>query len=247
MSNIICPSCKTPAPPGAIFCDNCGYDLRAITAVDDRPLPQNQVSSNGDTGQKICPNCGHPNLTGSAFCENCGFQLPQEAPAEEPPAEEPPAEEPPAPQASAAPLSPEPAQNAETPSPDPASMAETFVGQSAVTKPKMDSIPGRFEIPAQNVSIPIPSGANSIVIGREDPVSGIFPDIDLDPHGGHEAGVGRKHAQIMLVNGEVFIEDLDSVNGTVVNKKRLKPHEPAPIKHGDELRLGKMILVYETD
>ncbi|MCZ7553077.1 MAG: hypothetical protein M5U05_10915 [Anaerolineales bacterium] len=47
------------------------------------------------------------------------------------------------------------------------------------------SIPGRLVIVETNVSLAIPPGSQSIIIGREDPVSGVFPDLDLDPHGGH--------------------------------------------------------------
>ena len=85
-----------------------------------------------------------------------------------------------------------------------------------------------------------------IVIGREDPVSGVFPEIDLDQHGGQEKGVGRKHAQLFLQGGQLFIEDLDSVNGTVVNKQKLAPRQPHPVKDGDEIRLGMLVLVYHS-
>jgi pSer/pThr/pTyr-binding forkhead associated (FHA) protein len=83
-----------------------------------------------------------------------------------------------------------------------------------------------------------------IILGREDPVSGIFPDIDLDPHGGHEAGVGRRHARLILRSGQVYLEDLDSVNGTIVNRQRIPAHQPVALKSGDEIRLGKLALVY---
>jgi pSer/pThr/pTyr-binding forkhead associated (FHA) protein len=90
----------------------------------------------------------------------------------------------------------------------------------------------------------IPSSKPSVVLGREDPVSGVFPDIDLDPHGGHEAGVGRRHAQLIWKDGQVCIEDLDSVNGTSVNRTRLAPHKPQPLQSGDEILLGKLSLTY---
>ena len=84
-------------------------------------------------------------------------------------------------------------------------------------------------------------------MGREDPVSGVFPDIDLDPYGGHEAGVGRQHAQLIIQGGQVHIEDLDSVNGTAVNKQRIQPRQPHPLNNGDEVRLGKMGMIYYSN
>lgn len=108
------------------------------------------------------------------------------------------------------------------------------------------SIRGSFFIQATNTTLPIPAGKQVIVIGREDPVSGVFPDIDLDPYRAQEEGVGRKHAQLVMRAGDVCIEDLESVNGTTVNKQRLVPRQPQPIKDGDEIRLGKMVMIFKT-
>ena len=112
--------------------------------------------------------------------------------------------------------------------------------------PAAGFVTGRLIIQSTNASLPIPQGKQVVVLGREDPVSGIFPDIDLDPYGAQEEGVGRKHAQLVLQGGRVCIEDLDSVNGTVLNKQRVPPHQPQPLNEGDELRLGKMVMVYHS-
>jgi len=227
MSAIICPSCKSSAPSGALFCDNCGYDLRTVPTIDEEKAAPTYLVPSAGTGEIVCPNCRHSNVMGSVFCENCGTQLPQQPVAPRPTQVPAPKPAPSAFEQSSSPVSP-------TPTPPPAPKQETA----------LDYIPGRLLIMGENLSLPIPPGKNVISLGREDPVSGIFPDIDLDPHGGHESGVGRRHAQLILRDGEVMIEDLDSVNGTVVNKLRLKPNAPQPIKHGDEIRLGKMIIIY---
>ena len=50
MSVITCPSCQSSAPPGAIFCDNCGYDLRTLATDEQQPVPPTQLAtpSGGD-------------------------------------------------------------------------------------------------------------------------------------------------------------------------------------------------------
>jgi FHA domain/Double zinc ribbon len=242
MSSITCPSCHMAAPAGAIFCDNCGYDLRTVSGAAAPPIPPTQLVSDSGSAEIICPNCRHSNIVGAAFCENCGSQLTQPAPAPVKPVQAPV----PAPVAAPSPpVSPVPAPKVVPPTPP--SDVDTLVDESSMARspaPVLDSIPGRLVIQSLNISIPIPSGKQTVVIGREDPVSGIFPDIDLDPHGGHEAGVGRRHAQLVLQAGQILLEDLDSVNGTVVNKVKLLPHKPQPLQHGDEVRFGKMVLIY---
>ena len=242
MSTITCPSCHMAAPAGAIFCDNCGYDLRTVSPVASPPIPPTQLVTDSGTADIICPNCRHSNIVGSAFCENCGTQLTQiPQPAVKP--VQPPT---PAPIAAAPPQA-APAPVAKVVPPTPPSAADTLVSETPINvppAPEIDSIPGRLVVQSLNISIPIPSGKQTVVIGREDPVSGVFPDIDLDPHGGHEAGVGRRHAQLLLQGGQIFIEDLDSVNGTVLNKVKLQANKPQLLQHGDEVRFGKMVLIY---
>lgn len=81
-----------------------------------------------------------------------------------------------------------------------------------------------------------------IVIGREDPISEVFPDVDLTSLGGMENGVSRKHAIIHRAGVDYTVEDMGSTNGTYINRKKIQPHSPQTIKPGDELRFGKLSL-----
>jgi hypothetical protein len=90
------------------------------------------------------------------------------------------------------------------------------------------------------------SGKDNVVIGREDPASNIYPDIDLTPHGGEEGGVSRKHARIFVQNGQYMVEDQDSTNFTFVNRQRLAARTPTPLNDNDELRLGRVLLRFKT-
>jgi hypothetical protein len=79
-------------------------------------------------------------------------------------------------------------------------------------------------------------------IGRWDADSGIFPDVDLDTDD-PEAKVSRRHARITLSNGQYFLEDLGSTNGTFINRgKRLLPGQRQALCDGDEIIVGKTFL-----
>jgi serine/threonine-protein kinase len=82
----------------------------------------------------------------------------------------------------------------------------------------------------------------SNLLGRTDPHSNIFPEIDLsrfDP----ETKVSRRHARIWLEGETYLVEDLGSVNGTVINDSvRLAPRQPRVLDSGDKLRVGETIL-----
>jgi len=103
----------------------------------------------------------------------------------------------------------------------------------------------RLVVADTGAEIPLPAG-DEVLIGREDPISGIFPDIDLTPHGGEEGGVSRKHVRIRAQDGGYTVEDLNSTNFTFVNRQRLTPGSPQPVKDGDELRLGRVRLVFKS-
>src|SRR2546423_2391810 len=54
--------------------------------------------------------------------------------------------------------------------------------------------------------------------------------------------VSRKHAVLIEQNGEVSIEDLGSLNGTFVNRKRID--SPTRIQSGDAVQIGKYRLSF---
>ncbi len=66
--------------------------------------------------------------------------------------------------------------------------------------------------------------------------------MDLTPYGGIEQGVGRRHALITLKQGRYYIEDLKSINETLLNSSRLFPGQLYPLYDGDQLRLGAMVV-----
>ena len=80
------------------------------------------------------------------------------------------------------------------------------------------------------------------LLGRTDPHSNVFPEVDLsrfDP----ETKVSRRHARIWREGETFLVEDLGSVNGTVVNDSiRLAPRRPRVLDSGDKLRLGETTL-----
>jgi len=101
----------------------------------------------------------------------------------------------------------------------------------------------RLVVAASGAEIPLPA-KDEILIGREDPVSGIFPDVDLTPHGGDEGGVSRRHARIVVEGGVFYLVDLNSTNFTYLNKQRLAPDTRQPLKDGDEVRCGRVTLLF---
>jgi pSer/pThr/pTyr-binding forkhead associated (FHA) protein len=77
----------------------------------------------------------------------------------------------------------------------------------------------------------IPQGERT-TIGRS-------PDCDvfLD-----DVTVSRKHAVLVQAKGAFSIEDLGSLNGTFVNRKRIE--SPTKLESGDEVQIGKYRMSY---
>jgi hypothetical protein len=219
-----------------------------------------------------CTECGYENMDGLDYCDGCGAKLaaseaPAAAPAAAPEAvheagpvtmEAVPAPEiheaAPAAAANGAPASeavvtpPAPAASSEaktgeiSPPPAPPPVASAAApGASPHFKAKLSLLRGG----RKGQEFPLDSGQN--FIGRWDPETGSFPEVDLeqdDP----EAKISRKHALIIIESGKITIEDIGSLNGTYVNRgNRLIPGTPLEIKAGDEVIIGKTFLKLVID
>ncbi|HZY44801.1 MAG TPA: FHA domain-containing protein [Anaerolineae bacterium] len=87
---------------------------------------------------------------------------------------------------------------------------------------------------------------DSIVIGRSDPLSGVAPDIDLNPFGAEAAGVSRRHIRLTRRDDQIWLEDLNSINLTYINNQRLTPDRPQALNDGDLLHLGRLLLTFRA-
>src|SRR5690242_4659347 len=64
-------------------------------------------------------------------------------------------------------------------------------------------------------------------------------DIVLDT-----TAVSRYHISLSRQDDQVYLEDLESVNGTYLEGERINAHEPIPLRGGEEIQLGDIRLVY---
>jgi hypothetical protein len=137
------------------------------------------------------------------------------------------------------------------PEPEPAPTPEPVPPPAPAPEPPpvyapVAGLQGRFIVKGTNASLPFPPGKTELIVGREDPVSAVFPEVDLTDHGGDEGGVSRQHTRIFLQGDQIFIEDLNSTNYTYVNQQRLTPGQPHPLADGDEVRMGRVKMTFST-
>ncbi len=88
------------------------------------------------------------------------------------------------------------------------------------------------------------AGATETTMGRKDPVTGIYPDIDVTPVDSQRS-ISRRHAKIYRRGDKYFLsEEIGTMNGTFANGKRLETGVPQEIRDGDEVRLGMVVMTF---
>jgi len=205
-----------------------------------------------------CGECGYENMDGLDYCDGCGGKLSAASAPDSGGG------------ASGSPPAAEPAPTAEAPpaaEPEPAPAAEMKTSEAPTGEIKLPAAEGAAPPPeappatppASSASVPefkakfqvtrggrkgqeFPLEAGNNFIGRWDPETGSFPEVDLeqdDP----EAKISRKHALLRIADGKITVEDIGSLNGTYVNRQpRLQPGTPVEVKTGDEVIIGKTFL-----
>ena len=76
-----------------------------------------------------------------------------------------------------------------------------------------------------------PLDGDRMTIGRR-------PDSDIFLH---DVTVSRDHALLVRRGGDLYLDDLGSLNGSYVNRRRIESHR---LEDGDELQIGKYKLTF---
>jgi pSer/pThr/pTyr-binding forkhead associated (FHA) protein/CheY-like chemotaxis protein len=88
----------------------------------------------------------------------------------------------------------------------------------------------------------------TISLGRRPNAGSTQAHIDLGSYGADNSGVSRVHMFMHYDNGQFFVEDASSTNGTFHNGDPLDPGKRYRVNNGDEIRLGGLRLyVYFLD
>lgn len=215
-----CPKCNHPIQSDSVYCDICGANLGELMSAETRPYTPPPA------GTCECPQCGFANPPRTIFCEYCGEQLKPTDSFDIQPG-----------------LTQSPSTSEQRFTETKHGVQGAQVAMDALSE--IIEIPGWFLVQPNGERLDIPHKLKEIYIGRDDIVSNVFPDIDLSRFDALKKGVGRKHIRLTLEDKQISIEDLQTVNGTFINGKRLLPHVPVPIQHGDVIVLGKLKLIYQ--
>jgi hypothetical protein len=170
----------------------------------------------------VCPKCSADQMPGTMFCSECGSYLATSLGLYHltPGAEKP---------------------TVERPSPTSAEISRSAAGIPAGA-PAEAGQPWR-----QVMFVFLPHGRritlemqSEIRIGRADPESEIKPELDLTNFGGEELGVSRLHAIVHTTDKGVMLVDLDSTNGTLLNREQMEPHRAYRLQNGDIIQFGRL-------
>ena len=207
-----CVNCGAALAPNARFCMECGTKVEPPAATPSPALVR----------PTHCTNCGAALAADGKFCMECGTKV-ELVPAD----------------GQAAP----PAVAIAAPPVPPAAVAPAASPATAIAAPPAPPATPTASAGARLVASDgtvLPLDKDELVVGREDPISGVHPDLDMTPFGGESGGVSRRHAMISNENGQWVVTDLDSTNYTRVDGTRLTAHTPTPLTDGAKVQFGRL-------
>jgi FHA domain len=233
-----CPFCHFDNEDGALFCEQCKSDLGASLAAPvvhaepvegiptAEPLQAEPYEGIPLAGVETMPYPVEPVEAQPLPAVPLAETMPEKA---HPVAETLPVE--------AKPIAPTPAQPP-TPSAQATPAAATTPPVGAVlpagSQPRLLVLRGQ----KRNVEYPVYEGLNFIGRADEKPV-----DIDLeDQEPPDRIWCSRQHACLSFENSELFLEDLNSANGTFVNRTRIYPGQKRQLAPNDVIQIGNVQL-----
>lgn len=246
---IKCPFCHFENEDGALFCERCTSDVSSVAPAAGKSVPpppppmliEAMPMTNDAVFAEAIPLAmaepydampmavAEPVEVSSLSLEPIPMiPVPAPAPAPSPMDDLPMAE--PEPMAHLEPIAPAPVH---APAPAPSQLAEpTTGGMPAGAQPRLLVLRGQ----KRNVEYPLYEGLNFIGRADEKPV-----DIDLEEQEPPDRiWCSRQHACIAFENDQLLIEDLNSANGTYVNRTRVYPGQKRPLAVNDVVQIGNV-------
>ena len=228
-----CPFCGFDNEDGALFCEQCKSDLSAAPAPAAAPPPEAipmaaVVEDTVPMAAVVEAGPGEPSIPMAAIVEATPVAEAKPVVADAP-----------APAAVAPPSAP-PTESA--PPPAPAEPAAAPAASPAGTSLPAGSAPKLVVIRGQKISLEFPIYPDLNFIGRADekPV-----DIDLeDQEPPDRVWCSRQHAVLHWddAQGILTLEDLNSANGTFVNRARIHPGQKRQLNLNDVIQIGTVHL-----
>ena len=220
-----CPHCGSPAAPGALFCENCGYDFTTGTAPqpavadplslpDPAPAPQSTPARDPSEAAVATSTPEEP----ASEAEKPKPEKPD--PEESDPKESDPEE------------SEQPTNSGGLPTP-PTPGPDQWVAEIWVDPDWYAAQEPEDPMPAPGSPRVVPLRATSVLVGRPSASRGIKPDVDA----GEDTGVSRRHCQLSTDGLRWWVEDLDSANGTYVSHTG-DPLPTAPLTPGERREIA---------
>jgi FHA domain len=237
-----CPFCGYANEDGVLFCDKCKADVEtpAGTVFPEPPIAMNDplspdvVPTLEPVVEAVPMPVGHPEVLAEVVAEAVSTHIPQ-------------------------PIMPEPAP----------SIAETTAPAISPDAPTVPG-PGAPEAAAAAVVVATPAAPDKstdlkselkpkLVVLRGMKIDKVYPlypgknylgrtddkpvDIDLDEQESPDRiWCSRQHAVITVDNGQISVEDLNSLNGTFVNRTRVHPGQVKVIQENDVVQIGTVHL-----
>jgi len=123
--------------------------------------------------------------------------------------------------------------------------------ENSISDSRVDSFPTRKILQKQkdpNISLHLVESGKVIhlsdkkdfTLGRAVEGQSILPDVDLSAYEAFSLGVSRMHVSLRIMNGDVYVMDLGSSNGTKINGQKIVSHVEYSISHGDLVTLGRL-------
>jgi hypothetical protein len=108
--------------------------------------------------------------------------------------------------------------------------------QPAEEQPAPGKTPRLVVLRGQRINAEYPLYEGENYVGRADEKA---VDVDLeDQEPQDRVWSSRQHALILVENGRMTIEDLNSLNGTYVNRTRVHPGQKRPLQVNDVIQIG---------